>query len=350
MQAGAMSKDLLRHTKSLLKELKSGSPNLPALAESFEKMNESKISFPWSNEDNEQDVYVNFLMAINLYNFEINDFIKIVYWLTRSNYLLQKPVITKLDSAISILSEQITNQNWFRLLTTLSNIGDLAKFDSLQLVKLKMSNVVANDTDEALQALLDMAKLEYYHKIPWTKLLTQKLTPTYSNLETLKIIKLAVETEGKSKLSQEVIERLTSLQSGVFSQTKNSDTLAKDRQDMSMLSISRLHREVDFVLKLLLQYEENSILLDTYPVDFYNESEKIAFDIHGPMHYFFPDLGDRHEAVTEQRLVGFFKMKNRLLVKNGFRLANIPYFEWNRYIDQIEKVIYLKRKLRYLRL
>jgi hypothetical protein len=150
MQAGAMSKDLLRHAKSLLKELKSGSPNLPALAESFEKMNESRISFPWSIEDNDQDVYVNYLMAINLYNFEINDFIKIVYWLTRSNYLLQKPVISKLDSAISVLSDQITSQNWFRLLTTLSTIGDLAKFESLSLVKLKMANVVANNTDEAL--------------------------------------------------------------------------------------------------------------------------------------------------------------------------------------------------------
>ncbi|OMJ71680.1 hypothetical protein SteCoe_30049 [Stentor coeruleus] len=289
-------------------------------------------------------------MAINLYNFEINDFIKIAYWLTSSNYLLQKAVINKLDSAISILSYQITTKNWFRLLNLTSNIGDLAEFDSLHSIKQKMDNLVANDTNEALQALLDMAKLEYYNRTPWINLLKQSFKPDYSNLETLRIIKLAVETEVKSSLKSEAIEHIENLQSSVFSQTKNSDNLTKSKHNMSMLSASRLHREVDFILKLLLQYEENSILLNTYSVDFYNESEKLVFDIHGPLHYFFPDMGDKHESITQQRLVGMFKMKNRLLIKNGFKVANIPYFEWNRYIDQLEKTIYLKRKLRYLRL
>ena len=90
--------------------------------------------------------------------------------------------------------------------------------------------------------------------------------------------------------------------------------------------------------------------MDTFILDFYNPSENLGIDLHGPLHYFFPDLGDKHDNMSEDRLLGFLKLKHRLLYKNGIKFFTVPYYEWNRYPDHIEKLLYLKRKIRFGRL
>ena len=37
-------------------------------------------------------------------------------------------------------------------------------------------------------------------------------------------------------------------------------------------------------------------------------------------------------------------------LKNGIKFFTVPYYEWNRYPDHIEKLLYLKRKIRFGRL
>ena len=111
MQNQALKKELLLHSKLLVKDLKSKSPNLAQLAKNFERINENKSITAWSREDLDQDIYVNYMMAVNLYDFEINDFIKIVYWLLKSNYLILTPVIIKLDKALKEESEKISTQS-----------------------------------------------------------------------------------------------------------------------------------------------------------------------------------------------------------------------------------------------
>ena len=343
-------KELVGQIRSLIKDLKKENPNLSLLAERFDRLNESKVSAAWGREDVDQEIYINYMMAVHLYNFEVNDFIKIVYWLVRSNYMMATPLTQKLDSVVAQKINQISPKSLLRLLNTYSSSSDFKSLRSFDMIIERLKNLPITDYSDSANAALDLCKLELYDESLWKNLCLVNSTGDTDQLMSMSAVRLALQTEGTELQHTQIPELVNNcIAESLKVKTAEGDLSTSVKNNIPFLSVSKIHREVHFVLKSLLNFEENFKYKEVFDIDFYNPKENIGFDLHGPLHYFFPELGEKHDVMTEDRLIGFLKFKRRLLRKNNARVETIPYYEWNRYNDHSEKLLYLKKKLRLFR-
>ena len=291
------------------------------------------------------------MMAVNLYNFEINDFIKILYWLLKSNYMIPPLIIEKLDCLIIQRPNEIITKSWLCLLNVYSNSPEFKNIHSFRELKEKLKILPFPNFTDSVLAAVDLCKLELYDPSLWANLRLVNSAGDYGSIGNLRTVKLALHTEA-AELQQTHIPELINncIASALTMNAAQADLAIDQRFNIPFLSVSKLHREVKFTLKSIMSFEENFTYNETFGIDFYNQKENIGFDLHGSRHYFFPDLEERHDAITEDKLIGFMKLKQRLLQKNNVRVQPIPYYEWYRYTDHLEKILYLKKKLRLFRL
>jgi RAP domain len=335
-------------SKNLINELKSSSPNLSKLAAQFEEINQNIKVAPWGRENFERDIFTNYSLSLAFHDYQINDFIMISYWVVKFNYFLTNPVLLKLDKLVSYFEAHITSKNWFRLLNIYSNLNNQETSNlSFDIVKNKLLELTPSDSAESIQAALDLCKLKIYDPKIWRNIILLNLTGDYHLLHDLRIIKYALECEGtniKAIKPGEIIEKCIR---NILSQSKDTDSLSKDvKNNFFSPNTSKLHREVDFVLRDLLSYTKYYVCKETFLIDFYNEELNFGLDLYGPSDYFFVDYGEKIQFLWNLRMTGMASMKKRLLTESGYKVECIPYYEWDRYSDNIEKSIYLKRKLR----
>lgn len=106
---------------------------------------------------------------------------------------------------------------------------------------------------------------------------------------------------------------------------------------------SRIHDEVKYIMNSLLaikSYYYNAENL--YICDFGDEDRKFVIDIDGPSHFF----RESRNRKGLRRLIGQIDLKYRLLTAAGWKIVSVPYYQWNSYHDELEKSLYLKRKLK----
>lgn len=338
-------KELVLKVRNLLKDMQTFPQNFDDLAMSYEELNQAKAITPWVTENLKQEINTNFLMIVHIFNVDVKNLITFIYWLIKNNCCIDDQVVKKLENAILGGKSQILDQDWFRLLTIYSNIEKTNEMLGFQAVLKKMQVLSPSSLIETVQAALDLCVLNIYDESIWGNIIPFNLEADYSVLPTLRIISLALRTEAKHLEDSRVGQSIRQSIEKVLDSEKNLTSLTIEKK-MPLVSVSKLHREVNFALKSILSYDENYTYEDTYIIDFYCQQKRFGIDLHGPLHYFFPDIGDHHDQMSEDKLLNIFKLKHRLLEKNQMQVASVPYYEWNRYLDHTEKFLYLKRKLR----
>jgi hypothetical protein len=61
----------------------------------------------------------------------------------------------------------------------------------------------------------------------------------------------------------------------------------------------------------------------------------IAIEVDGPSHFY----------VNSNEYTAYSKLKRRILTRMGFKVVNVPFFEWNRLKSTVEKESYILRKV-----
>ncbi len=61
----------------------------------------------------------------------------------------------------------------------------------------------------------------------------------------------------------------------------------------------------------------------------------VAIEVDGPSHFY----------VNSNEYTAYSKLKRRILTRMGFRVVNVPYFEWNKMKSTKEKENYILRKV-----
>ena len=274
--------------------------------------------------------------------------ISILYWLAKSNYHISLATFQKLESMLINQESNVTQKSWLRLLNVYSNMNQKIDYCSYETFKQNLRKIKPANSAEAIQAALDLCKIMEYDKKIWENIIHTRLDESSDYLNDLKIIKLALEIEATYIAESSCGEIIKNCIQSTIAQNVNTNTLAKERYiDISYLDLIKLHREVEYVLRTIFDYTENYNYLDTFIIDFFNEKENFGFDLHCAQHYFHPDIGDRHDMMRETRMIGIMKLKKRLLDAKKLTVMTIPYYEWNRYAGNTEKLIYLNRKFRY---
>lgn len=343
------SKELLRQAKEIISDPKNDEKVLKASIVALENYQKSKVNSISLRTEAEQETYTRYIMAFNLFDFEINDFIKGVYLLISSNFLITENILSKLNRKIKVNLSFINNESWYMLLNIFTFYRDEFDIILFSQVVFKIRTTKPPSTSWCIQALFDFCYFNYYQDLAWKNLLSCEIEMDVKYLDKLRIINFAVETVGKSKLGNVVTIGIKLLFNDCMKLVSKQSALSV-KMELGMLAVNKLHREVDFMLKNLMTYEENVNIENIFIVDFYNKTEKFGFDVSGAIHYLTHDITERQESLDESCLIPFIKLKTSLLRKSGYTIGRIPFYEWNRYIDQTEKLIYLKRKIRLLKL
>ena len=344
MISGA-AKDILRHAREIIKDTNPDLKTLNNMINVFETFQKSKPASITLRTDAEQEIYRSYSMALGIYEFEINDMVRAVYWLQRSNYMISIQMSKKLSQSILDSHRFLTNESWFMLLNILTT-GKFSFEYTIYTLIFRTIQTIKPPTDECLiQALFDLCYLNRYDQNIWKSLIQHSSGQHTSDLEKLRIIKYAVETEGKETLGNVPSIALDLM---IKDATSRIDTNISKQSiiNLEFMSLNRLNREVDFILKNLMNYEKDYNINDTYVVDFYNKYQNIGFDLSGATHYMTQDVMEKQDILDEDHLIPSIKLKQHLLRKNSYKIGRIPFYEWNRYVDQTEKSIYLKKKLR----
>lgn len=344
MISGA-AKEILRHAREIIKDTKPDLKTLNNMVNVFETFQKSKPASITLRTETEQEIYRNYSMALGVYEFEINDMVRTIYWLQRSNYIISAQTSKKLSQSILDSHKFLTNESWFMLLNILTTGKFLLEY-AVNMLIFRTIQTIKPPTDEYLvQALFDLCYLNRYDQSTWKNLINHSSCQHTSDLEKLRIIKYAVQTEGKEILDNVIP---TALDLMIKDATSKIDTnISKIKQiNLEFMSLNKLQREVDFILKDFMSYEKNVNIDDTYIVDFYNKHQNIGFDLSGATHYMTQDVMEKQDNLDEDCLIPSIKLKQHLLKKNNYKIGRIPFYEWNRYVDQTEKNIYIKKKLR----
>ena len=61
----------------------------------------------------------------------------------------------------------------------------------------------------------------------------------------------------------------------------------------------------------------------------------IAIEVDGPSHFY----------VNSNEYTAYSKLKRRILSRMGFKVVNVPYFEWNKLKSTTDKETYILRKV-----
>ena len=61
----------------------------------------------------------------------------------------------------------------------------------------------------------------------------------------------------------------------------------------------------------------------------------VAIEVDGPSHFY----------VNSSEYTAYSKLKRRILTRMGFKVVNVPYFEWNKLKSTSEKESYILRKV-----
>ena len=85
--------------------------------------------------------------------------------------------------------------------------------------------------------------------------------------------------------------------------------------------------------KAIIKEIKDAILKVESGVDISNNP--VAIEVDGPSHFY----------VNSNEYTAYSKLKRRILTRMGFRVVNIPYFEWNKLKSTKEKEGYILRKV-----
>jgi hypothetical protein len=154
----------------------------------------------------------------------------------------------------------------------------------------------------------------------------------YSLSQKLRVIKFACEVE-RPELEIPIVSK--------YFYTSDSEAVQSHQStDSNLLS------QVRYILeKLRSPLQPNFNVEDAYIVDF--GKGDLLMDLESKGHYFRPTRGFTFD--TGALLNGYTEMKYRLLRQKKYKIIRLPFYEWNRYSDEIEKTIYLQRKLRLVK-
>ena len=334
-------KEALRISKELIKELQNTSPNTKGLTEKLNSLCLKGYITPWGREDIDQEVYKNFQMALNRHEFETGDLSTVLYWLTRARFEMSEANYSRIES--QLLDSKLTSESAYKLINVYGTINRPSK---------KVLNHIVSSLEDfkgpkALEAAVNLCVLKYYNSEFWKKL-GSNFQPSSQGIQNSRIIQLALSQEAPSLLEGILFsgESLSSYLKKLSAKVPIIQETSTNSQLVSSQSPhSKIHQEIKYILlRMRKEFSENANLLDTYVVDF--ESKGLVIDADGPMHYMKPARGETFDTVAKNKLIGQVELKYRLLKSQGYKIVNIPFFEWNRYFDQVEKTIYTKRKLR----
>lgn len=348
MIVGSTSKELFKQARDLIFDPQNDEKSLRTCIVALEDYQNSKTNSISLRTDAEQELYTKYVMALNVFDFEINDFIKAIYILIRLNLSISDTILKKLNVKLRIKFYFINSDSWFMLFNIFTFYKENFEFITFSQTLVKLKKLKPSSSDICIQCLLDLCYFSIYNEGIWKNLLSYQIVIESKHLDKLRIINYAVETEGKNKFSKVLaIGVKLLLEDCLKIVSKEQSSIAPMK--LGILAINKMHREIDFVLKNLMKFEENVNIDNVFLVDFYNKDENLGLDISSAIHYLTQDISQKQESLDENSLIPIIKLKSSLLKKNGYNIGRIPFYEWNRFIDHTEKLLYLRRKIRLLK-
>lgn len=342
------SKELLKQARELISDPKNDPKMLKSSILALESYQHNKQNSISLRTDAEQELYTKYIMALNLFDFDVNDFVKGMYLLIRSNFLISDNILTKLVRYLKMYQKYITDECWYMILNILTCYKQEFDFVTISRTFLKIQSTKPPTSDWCIQALFDLCCLENYSLPIWRHLLSFDIIKDLKYVDKLRVIKYSAMTEGQSSLDNVIKISIDLLLDDCMKLASEQKNLGK-KMDLGMLALNKMQREVDFVFKGLVKFDLNVNIDNVYIVDFYNKEQNFGFDLSGAIHFFTHDVTERQEGLDESCLIPALKLKSLLLNKRGYNVGRISFYEWNRYVDHTEKLIFLKRKLRLLR-
>ena len=103
---------------------------------------------------------------------------------------------------------------------------------------------------------------------------------------------------------------------------------------------SRFHKQVSTTLNQMGISHDNERDIGGQLVDIATEQDNVVLEVDGPHHYCQND---------RSIMIGNYRLKQRLLEAQGWRVVHIPFYEWQHPDMKAEKrLVYLKDKLKSL--
>lgn len=342
------------------KEFYQPNPDLSSLTCLLDKFRQSGL-IPASSWDQQlTDLYMRFrAMATRSHSsFSTSDLTTVIWRLQQAR--IHMDTITLRDFAERIQKEITENQSQLTAETVVRAMEAFACMNCrpeelLYETVLPAFQNFEKTQNQVIRLLVAMCIFgEFRQKAAWMGIIDM-LQPSkelsYLSLQRLRMLHYVLSVEYPGLLTQVVGKETVSarlLASDSLISKENTSVPALEDDHKAVLSI---HDEVKYVLSRapsVFPSTEHCNIGNGFLVDFAHETNKICIDIDAPHHYYRPGLASTYLELGNNLLNGFTVMKYRTLVKAGWKLVQIPFFEWNNFSDETEKRLYLSRKLRTL--
>ena len=335
-------------------------PDTASLTYILDRYRESGALPAATNDPQLVDLYMRFrLLATRVHSkFDLKDWVTVIWRLQQARISMDTITMRDLVARISASPTPLSSETIVR--TTES-------FASLRLLPLELL------FDTLLPAFMEAEKTQgqvirmlvclcifgkFANNSYWRSLLSalHPLQPvSYSDLHKLQMLRFILSTESPQLL----LERINSSKETINSVLTPSLALlpadsALPPSKLSASQVSPLHEEVKYVLQLYgggkgggggSAYVENYNVGNGFLVDFADHRTKTCIDVDATFHFYRPTLGRSFLELENKLLNGFTVMKYRTLGKAGWRVVQVPFYEWEEFGDEKEKKIYLSRKL-----
>ncbi|CAG9313317.1 unnamed protein product [Blepharisma stoltei] len=337
-----VSKAAVDLSRQILSSFRSPNPDLKTLTKSLDDfMNDSGNHI---NYVLESDIIKNFVISIDHLDFELNDLSTILYWSTISRFQIPEIKLKNFELKFLLKYKTIFKDNLIKLLYSYATLYRHNPF-IIKLIEVKdKSDWTCSDF---ITTAYSLCVLRQYNPKLWIDFSPDLSALTVGLSQEVRHVRYAINTEAPELLDLK-------LRSGKILGDALNDAMipssSKPESDVSLvpahlndkIRLGRMHTEVKYLLAKMMKFNENYNIEDAYIVDFLKKGTKTAIDIDGPLHYFFPDKG---EKTQKYKLIGQILMKYRLLNQNGWEVVTLPHFEYHRYRDGAEKSMYIQKKL-----
>jgi hypothetical protein len=252
--------------------------------------------------------------------------------LTKLSLKLNESLKISLVQAIEKNIAEFKPQNIANTLNALTKL-DLKLNKNLQsaLVQYIEKNIAGFNAQETAGTLNSLAKLNMLNGNILLMALNNMHAKSIKNeVDILQIYSAIVEYCGQNQDKWQVIERCLQNSGSSLAIIKNiSNTLLK-----ASITKSRLQNAVAYALKQIADDIIQEEILHCHIVDFYIPSKNMVIEVNGPYHF-----------TTDGIFNVDTKYKQASLIKLGYKVVNINYYDWSKLTSNNEKTIFLKKLL-----
>lgn len=293
---------------------------------------------------NDANIFQIYEMAMDKFDFEVNDITSIIYWSTNAKHKISEIKFKNFEIMLLSNYKSITSKSLIRLLTAFATLN---RFNPYLIKLIEVANKSDWTTEDFIRTALALCIFKVYSPKLWKDFKPDLTKIPITSSEEARRIKYAISTESpklfdlklhNQEILGDIINKLT-----IPTIDMNQNPL-NTQSSGSNFNLSRIHQEIKYLLSGMIEFEEDYDINNAYLVDFREKNTRLLIDIDGPSHYFRSNNDVR--SLSDNSLVGQILMKYRLLGKNGWNVIKLNSYEYKQFNDDYEKKFYLKRLIR----